>query len=675
MPKTTLQILALAICISIYNAKGQTTVHKLIDTVDFDHNIRPGDNFFKYVNGTWLKNTDIPSSKTSWGTIQVLAEESQLAIKKILEQTISLKSKDRSQKMLADFYESAMDSLSLEKLGIQPIKADLERIMSIKNNKEIIDEIILQKKQGIGSPVFTFSVGQDAKRATAYIIQFNQGGISLPDKDYYFKEDARSKNIRQEYEKYVRDIFILSGLDSTTSKEAAQNVLNIETKLAAVHYSKVDMRDPQKTYNKICTADLDKKCKALQWKVILDRLAIGQSDSVVLNNPSFFYTTDSLLNEIPLAQWKFYLQWGILRNSAAYLSNVFVIRNFQFNKILSGQVENTPRWQRATNLIDSKIGDLLGKEYVSYYFKPEAKKRMLELVNNLQKAFEKRIRQLIWMSDETKKKAIEKLHAVYSKIGYPDKWKTYEGVSISRDSFIQNIRNCNKWSVAENLKKLGKAVDKTEWGFTPPTVNAYYNPQLNEILFPAGILQFPFFDEKADDALIYGAIGAVIGHEITHGFDDKGRQYDADGNLNDWWQESDAQTFGKIAKKIADEYDSVFVIDSIHINGKLTLGENIADMGGLQIAYEAFKNTPEGKSDKMIDGFTPDQRFFISWARIWRNKMRPESLIRQINTDPHSPGEYRCNKVLQNMDAFQKAFGLKRGDLLFREKNNTIVIW
>ena len=459
------------------------------------------------------------------------------------------------------------------------------------------------------------------------------------------------------------------------ANENATNILALETKIANAQMTRVEMRDPQRMYNKFFVDDFSKSTHAINWRSLMEKMKVTGQDSIIISNPGFLRFADSLLAATPVATWKTYLQWYVIKNAAGYLSNDFVDRNFQFSRVLTGQKVITPRWQRMSNLIDDNLGEMLGQLYVEKYFKPEAKVRMLSLVNNLQQTLQDRINKLPWMSATTKAKALLKLQSFTKKIGYTDKWKTYDGVVITKNSLLDNIRNCSVWSYNDRIKKLGKPIDKTEWGFTPATINASYNPPKNEITFPAGILQFPFFDFGADDAVNYGGIGAVIGHEMTHGFDDQGRQFDADGNLRDWWTEEDAKQFKTKADMVVNQFNGFTVLDTLHVNGKLTLGENIADLGGLNMAYEAFKKTPQGQSTTKIDGFTPDQRFFLSWAQVWRGNYLPETTAQLILTDPHAPGQYRTNGPLVNIDAFYKAFDVKQGDKLFKADKERIKIW
>ncbi|MGG9972697.1 M13 family metallopeptidase [Ferruginibacter sp. SUN002] len=665
----------LILCIGIQAHSQTLVIKKKIDTIGMDLTTKPGDDFYKYANGNWVKNTDIPPSKTSWGNFAMLAEQSSIAVQKLLEDAAKNTRKGRSYKMVGDFYTSGMDTVNVEKMGYQPIKKDLERISAIKNTDEVLAEIAYMHTKGITAPLFNFSIYADAKATSQYIAHFDQGGIVLPDRDYYLKDDKRSTDIRKEYLSYITDLFILTGTDSILAAANAASIIELETQLAKVQMSKTDLKDPLKTYNKLDVLTFGKQLKSIDLNTLMKKMLIGNQKNFLANNVNFIITADSLLNALPLQSWKNYLQWYILKSAAPYLSNDFVQRNFQYGKTISGQKTITPRWQRISYLIDNRLGDLLGKLYVQKYFSPSAKKRMLALVNNLQQAFAERIKKADWMSNATKAKALLKLAAFTKKIGYPDKWKNYDGVVIVKDNLIQNLRTCAEWNYTYSIKRLGKPIDKTEWYMTPQTVNAYYAPLSNEIVFPAAILQPPFFDPEADDAFNYGSIGAVIGHEMTHGFDDDGRKYDAEGNLTDWWNEDDAVKFKIQTDKIIAVFDSLTVLDTLHVNGKLTSGENIADLGGLSIAYDAFKKTAQGKSNKKIEGFTPDQRFFLSWAYAWRSKVLPETAARLIIVDVHAPNELRGNEPLKQMEAFHKAFNIKPGDKMFIPEEERIKIW
>lgn len=649
---------------------------KFIDRSNMDTTIKPGDNFYLYANGNWVKNNPVPSSKTRWGSFDELTEKSSQRLKTLLEKVSCDKNKRTSvEQMVGDFYFSGMDSATIESLGYQPIKADLERLSKVNDKKDVIAEIGLLRTMGLGSPVYSMTVAQDRKNVTRYIITLGQGGLTLPDRDYYLKTDATSTKVRAEYADHLRKMFSLVGEDEKTAASSADAVMRIETALAKAQMSRVDLRDPYKTYNKYSYKDLNALTPGISWKSMTHYMKVLAGDSVLVNNPSFFKTADSLLAALPLNDWKSYLRWNVLNTAASYLSNVFVNQSFNFTKVLTGQKEQTPRWQRVTTRVDQSLGELIGQLYVQEYFKPEAKQRMLDLVNNLQQTFAERIKRSGWMSDETKTKALEKLNAFAKNIGYPDKWKTYEGVDVSRKGYFSNIRSSAMWAYSDMVSRMGQPVRKGEWTMTPPTVNAYYRATNNDISFPAGILQFPFFDFDADDAVNYGGIGAVIGHEMTHGFDDQGSKYAADGNLKDWWTKEDATKFRAGGDRVVNQYNAFTVLDTIHVNGRLTLGENLADLGGLNIAYEAFTKTQQFKEGKLIDGLTPSQRFFLNWAQIWRNNALPETQIQRIRTDSHSPGMYRANGPVVNIDAWYDAFNVKPGDKMYVPKEQRIYIW
>jgi putative endopeptidase len=579
------------------------------------------------------------------------------------------------ERRVADFYSAAMDSLSIEKLGFTPIQADLNKINDIQFKSQVVTEIARLRKTGAASPLFSFYVGQDRKQVDKMVPQLGQGGTSLPDRDYYLKSDARSLKIQEAFKSYVSTLFQLIGTNEVQAKANAESIFQLEKKLAEAQMSRVEMRDPYKTYNKFSFAEFNQKSPAFNWAMTFQDFGTTSPDSMLVSAPKFFEVANKLLIETPLETWKTYLTWNVLKGSASYLSSPFVKANFAFNQVISGQKVQTPRWQRMSSLTDGVIGELLGQLYVAKYFKPEAKVRMAELVGNLRKAFEIRIKKLDWMSDETKQKALAKLYAFTPKIGYPDTWKTYEGLEINPSSFYQNLRNASAWSFQENISQIGKPVDRSKWGMTPPTVNAYYSPVMNEIVFPAGILQFPFFDAKADDAINYGGIGAVIGHEMSHGFDDSGSQYDKDGALRNWWTKDDLAKFKAKTELLGKQFDAYTILDTLHVNGKLTMGENIGDLGGLNMAYEAFKMTKQGKSKAKIDGFTPDQRFFLGFAQVWRSSSLPETAANMIQTDPHSPAQFRAIGAPVNMDAWYKAFDVKPGDKLYKKPEERIKIW
>lgn len=657
-------------------ALSSAQTKKFIDPANMDLSVKPGDNFYLYANGNWVKNTPVPPSKTRWGSFDKLAEESSQALKGLLEDAAANPGKNDLVKRVGDFYASAMDSVAIEKLGYQPIKPYLDNIEKLNSRADLLEHINYLRSKSVTGALYNIGVRQDAKNVTQYIIGIGQGGTTLPDRDYYLKKDARNQKIRAEYTNYITKLFALCGFGEAKAAANAATVLQLETAISQGQMSRVEMRDPVKLYNKFSVDGLSAKTPNMNWQNILTQLGFKtKQDSLIVSNPKFMVFIDSLLGAVPENDLKVYLQWGVLKTSAQYLSKDFVNANFAFNQVLSGQKEQTPRWQRMSGLINNQLGDLLGQLYVDKYFNQAAKTRMLELVHNLEASFDSRIKRLDWMSEETKQRALAKLHAFTEKIGFPDKWKNYEGLVIKRDDFLGNLQRCNQWQYQDNVNRLGKPIDKTEWGMTPPTVNAYYNAAKNEIVFPAGILRFPFFDFEADDAVNYGGIGAVIGHEMTHGFDDQGRQFDADGNLHDWWTKADADEFKKRADEVVAQYNGYVILDTLHVNGRLTLGENLADLGGLSIAYEAFKNTKQGKSDVKIDGFTPDQRFFLNWAQVWRSNILPEAAAQRILTDSHSPGMYRSNGPLTNIDAFYKAFNVKEGDKMYKAPEKRTKIW
>jgi putative endopeptidase len=669
--------LSWALSVQAQHDSPKSTPMKFIDRSNMDLSVKPGLDFYRYASGSWIKNNPVPAKETRWGSFNMLRDFNINAVKNILDEA----AKDKTalpgsvKKRVGDFYAAGMDSVTIDKLGYSPIAPELTRLTSLTDLNGVINEVATMRTRGLGSPLFGFSVGQDRKEATKIIAQLSQGGTTLPDRDYYLKSDARSLKIQEAYKAYISKLFTLSGTAEAQAKKNAEIIFAIEKSLANAQMSRVEMRDPYKTYNKFAIADLAKTTSNLDWTTLLPKMKVNGQDSVLVNSPKFFTELNTLLSATPVNDWKTYLQWNVLKGAAPYLSTPFVDASFAFNQVLTGQKVQTPRWQRMSQLTDGTLGELLGQLYVEKHFKPEAKARMQELIANLIKAYEIRIKNLDWMSAETKVKALEKLHAFTPKIAYPDKWKNYDGLEVSRDNFLQNLRNASTFGYTEMVNQLGKPVDKSRWGMTPPTVNAYYNPVLNEIVFPAGILQFPFFDPNADDALNYGGIGAVIGHEISHGFDDSGSQYDKDGNLKNWWTAEDLAKFKAKAKALQEQYDAYTVLDSIHVNGKLTLGENIGDLGGLNAAYEAFKMTKQGQSTERIDGFTPDQRFFLAWAQVWRGNILPESAAQLIVTDPHSPGEYRTIGAPVNMDAWYKAFNIQPGDKLYKKPEDRIKIW
>lgn len=648
---------------------------KYIDKSNMDLTVKPGNNFFKYANGNWVKKNPVPASKTRWGSFDELRELSSKRLQTLLEDAAKKPARDRKTQIIGDFYASGMDSAAIDAKGYQPIKADLDRLNTIKNSADVLHEINTLRINGAGGALFNMNVGPDRKNVMKYIPSASQGGTTLPDKDYYLNNEPRSVTIRTAYKKHLQKMFSLAGEDFATAAASAEAVLKIETALANSQMSRIQMRDPNATYNKFAVKDLSSITPNIDWAMMLRESKIMGADSLLVNNPGFMKKVNEMLVTVPVEDWRSYLRWNLIKSAAPYLSSDFVKADFEFTRVQTGQREQTPRWQRMSGMIDRMLGDMVGELYVKKYFKPEAKEYMVKMVDNLQTTFANRIKKLDWMSDETKTMALAKLNAIAKKIAYPDKWKEYEGVTASKDNFYQNVRNVSNWAYNYNVSRMGKPVNRKEMGMTPPTINASYSPSNNDITFPAGILQFPFFDFGADDAVNYGGIAAVIGHEITHGFDDQGRQFDAVGNLKDWWKKPDADKFKAKANEVVQQYNNLTVLDTVHVKGELTLGENLADLGGLNMAYEAFTKTKQFKEGKKIDGFTPQQRFFLSWAQIWRNNTLPETAQQLIKTDPHAPGEHRANAPVTNIDAWYEAFNVKEGDKMYKPKEQRTKIW
>jgi putative endopeptidase len=645
-----------------------------LDTTGVDKTVRPQDDFFNYVNGSWIKKTEIPASESSWGAGAILYQNTQQNIKNLLDSCAKLNAaKGSNEQKVGDFYASAMDSASIEQKGFSPLQTDMQRINAIASPENILHEVATEYNISIGT-MFSFYANQDDKNSERIVAHFDQGGLGLPNKDYYTKKDSATVNIRNAYVKYIAKTFTLAGDDSVNAQKEAASVMKIENAMADASKTPVELRDPEANYHKLSIAELSSKAPNLNWTVLMDSLGVKQ-DTVLVGQPEFYTALNGLLKSVPVSDWKNYLRFHFIDSYAPYLSSAFVNAHFEMNKLLTGQRTLQPRWKRMTALTDEQLGDALGQLYVKKYFPPEAKQRILDLVNNLQQTYKERIEHLTWMSDSTKQKALIKLNTIAKKIGYPDKWKDYSSIDITRDNLIQNLKNTGHFIYEYNVNKIGKPVDRSEWFMTPPTIDAYYNPYTNDINFPAGILQPPFFYANGDDALNYGAIGIVIGHEMTHGFDDQGRQYDAQGNLKNWWLPQDSANFRKKADLVVRQYNNSVVLDTLHINGELTQGENIADIGGMAIAYQAFKKTKEGQSNEKIDGLTPDQRFFMAYAELWRSKTRPERLRTQVMTNPHSTPQYRTNNPMADLPAFYTAFNVKPGDKMYMPDSLRAEVW
>ena len=566
-----------------------------------------------------------------------------------------------------------MDEAQADKLGTEPIKADLARVDAINDKASLIRTMVSLQRGGVEG-LFSGFVNTDDKKSDSYILYLDQSGLGLPDETYY--RDPKFEKIREAYVAHIEKMFELAGVPDAKAK--AKTVMDVETKLAKNHWDRVKNRDSSLTYNKMDRKALDQLAPGFDWSLFFGGMGIKNIDDVIVRQPSYFTGMAKLLDEVPVSEWKTWLQWQVLRDAAPLLSKPFVEENFNFyGKTLTGAKENRPRWKRGVKAVETALGEVVGKIYVEKHFPPEAKAKMQTLVKNLIAAYEEDIKTLEWMSPETRKRALEKLAKFTPKIGYPDKWRDYSPLEIRKDDLVGNLRRAAAFELDRNLAKLGKPVDRQEWFMTPQTVNAYYNPGMNEIVFPAAILQPPFFDLKADDAANYGAIGAVIGHEIGHGFDDQGSKYDGDGNMNDWWTPADQKEFDGRAKMLIEQYNgfSPAQIPDQHVNGALTIGENIGDLGGLTIGHKAYKMSLKGAEAPVIDGLTGDQRFFMGWAQIWRSKYRTEELSRRLTVDPHSPTEFRCNGVVRNLPEFYKAFGVKEGDKLWLPEKARVRIW
>lgn len=647
-----------------------------INKHDMDMSIAPGEDFFQYANAGWIKNNPVPGDKTQYGSFTMLYDESQKHLKEIVLEAAENKSpKGSIAQKIGDYYKSGMDTATIEKLGYQPIVPMLEEIKAMKSTRDFMPLIAKFQKQGISS-MFHFFGSQDSKNSSMMIANIYQGGLGLPDKDYYLNTDPRITKIRQAYETHIVRMFKLIGDDDINARLKASSVMQIETELAKNAFSRLENRDPHKTYNKMTVAELQKITPNLDWNVFLEGIGLPEPGDINVYQVPFMEAVSKMVNTIDFKHWKNYMQWRVLNKSANYLSSDIEKADFDFySTTLSGQKEQKARWKRILGNVNGSMGEALGKLYVEKHFPAAAKERMEKLVANLRIALGNRIDNLSWMSDSTKTLAHKKLDAIRVKIGYPNKWQNYDNLEVTPDNFFQNICNARTFAFQDNISKIGKPYDKEEWGMTPQTVNAYYSPTANEIVFPAAILQPPFFFMDADDAVNYGGIGVVIGHEITHGFDDQGRNFDHQGNLNDWWTEEDTKRFNAKAAIYEQQFNNYVVLDSLHVDGKLTMGENIADLGGLNISWDAYQRTAEAKANKSIDSFTPAQRFFLAYAGVWKQSILDKEMARRLKEDVHSPGEARVNLPPFNLNVFYEAFDIKSTDKYYIAPENRVVIW
>jgi putative endopeptidase len=651
---------------------------KPLDLANFDTTVKPADDFFRYANGNWMARNTIPPDQSLWGSFSELQEQNYAVLHDILEEAAKDKSapEGSAKQMVGDLYSSGMDFASIEAQGIAPLADEFERIKSLKDPAGLQAEIAHLQMMGIAVP-FAFFANQDAKKSTDVIPHLSQSGLGLPDRDYYTKEDVNSKQLRDQYADHIKKMFVLLGDDSATAGAEAATVMQIETELAKASMTRVERRDPNATYHKMTLDGLTALAPDLSWKPYFTDLGLSDPGSINVGMPAFMKKIDTMISSVPIDQWKVYLRWHLVNSTADYLNAAIVDEDFRFGgAILTGAKEIRPRWKRILEATNRGLGEDLGQLYVAKTFTPEAKARAREMVMNLKAALHDKIATLEWMSDSTKEQAFKKLDAFGVKIGYPDKWRDYSALKINRGPYVLNVLAARRFEFNRNLQKIGKPVDHAEWRMTPPTVNASYSPNMNDITFPAGILQPPFYDPNADDAFNYGGMGAVIGHEMTHGFDDQGRKFDAAGNLTDWWKPDDAKNFTSRASMVEKQFSGYTAIDTLHVNGKLTLGENIADLGGLKIAFAAYQKTLEGKPrPEKIDGLTPEQRFFLAWAQIWRVNIRPEAVRLRLNTDPHAPGRFRCNGPLSNMKEFLDAFNVADGSPMARPPDERARIW
>jgi predicted metalloendopeptidase len=645
-----------------------------IDTTAFDRSVRPQDDFFRFVNGGWIRRTPIPDDAARWGSFDELAERSRDAMRAVLEDAARSNAPAGSEeRKVGDYYASFLDSARVESLGVAPLRAELARIASITSASDLPAVFAHLARLGVARAI-AVGVGSDQKNSAANAVYAGQSGLGLPDRDYYLKSGARMDSVRREYVAYTARLFTLAELPDPAG--AAERVLALETALAGRQWERTRTRDPNLTYNRMTVAQLAASAPHFAWTVYLDSLGVGAAREIIVQEPDYMSAVDSLVASTPIATWREYLASKLLDSYAYELSSPFVDARFHFRgTVLNGQQVLRARWKRGVQEVDGALGEAAGKLYIARNFKPEAKARMDELIRNLREAYRIGIDSLEWMTPETKARAQEKLAKLSVKIGYPDEWRDYDAVEVRRDDLIGNVMRARAWAFQDMVNQLGKPVDRARWAMTPQTVNAYYLSTNNEIVFPAAILQPPFFDPAADDAVNYGAIGAVIGHEIGHAFDDQGRKADGAGNLRDWWTPADAKAFEERATRLGAQYDALSPYDGAHVNGRLTMGENIGDLSGLAQAYRAYHLSLRGKMAPVIDGFTGDQRFFMGYAQAWRSNTREAALRQQLLTDPHSPDEYRTNVPVSNSDAFERAFGLEPGDKLYVKPAERVRIW
>ena len=654
-----------------------------IDTALMDKSVSPNNDFFKFVNGTWLKNTEIPADKTRWGSFDELRQNTDkdaLAILKDAAKNPKYLSPTDQGKAI-NMYKSVMDTVARNKQGIAPLKPYLARINAVKNIKDLQKLMMEEEAVGGGVGFFGLNIGADEKNSNRNVVSLGPGGLGLPDRDYYVSDDKDSKEKREKYVVHVAKMLQFLGEKPEQAKADADKILALEIQMSQPRLDRVERRDARKQYNPTAIGDLQKMLPVVDWNTYIKGVGFTKLDTIIVSQPRYMAALQNIFAENKVDSWKAYMRWMLLRGSASQLSTDIETANWEFyGKTLTGALKQRPRHEKALQVVNGTVGEALGKLYVEKMFPSEAKEKAAKMIQNIIRAYKKRINNLTWMSPETKTKAIEKLDKLTIKIGYPDKWEDYSALLIKSPeeggTYFDNIKNVSQWGWKKDLAKMGKPVDKTEWGMSPQTVNAYYNPSYNEIVFPAAILQPPFYDYRADEAINYGGIGAVIGHEISHGFDDEGSRYNAEGNLVDWWTADDLTQFTALGTALADQYSALEPIPGTHVDGKFTLGENIGDLGGINAAYDGLQlYLKENGNPGLIDGYTPEQRLFISWATIWRGKIRDEALKNQVKTDPHSPAQYRAYVPLLNLETFQKAFSIKPGDGMYLAPDKQVKIW
>ena len=673
--KHYLPVAALSMMMAACNT-GKTTQTTGLDLANLDTTALPGTDFYQYACGGWMKAHPLTAEYSQYGSFTILAEENRKQMQGLIEELAAAEHPAGSvAQKVGTLYKIAMDSVKLNAEGIAPIRAGLEEIAALKDKKEVYALLGSLERRGVTSYLGT-GVGADEKNSSMNAVYTSQAGLSMGERDYYLGTDEATAKIREAFKEHVVKMLCLAGFDEAKAQQTRDVVMDVETRLAKAFRSRVDLRDPQANYNKMTLDELKKQYATFGWDAYLSNLGLKDVKEIIVGQPEALAEATKILDTLPAGEQALYLQWKLIDHAASFLSDDIVEQNFDFyGRTMSGAQEMQPRWKRAVSTVSGVLGEAVGQMYVEKYFPAAAKERMTTLVKNLQTALGERIQNLEWMGDETKAKALEKLAAFRVKIGYPDKWKDYSTLDIKADSYYANIERATIWASDENMAKAGKPVDRDEWHMTPQTVNAYYNPTTNEICFPAGILQPPFFDMNADDAFNYGAIGVVIGHEMTHGFDDQGRQYDKEGNLKDWWTAEDAERFNKRAQVMVDFFDSIQVAPGVHANGKMTLGENIADYGGLQVSFQAFKTATAQNPLPVVDGLTPEQRFFLAYAGVWANNIRPEFVLYLTKMDVHSLGEWRVNGALPQIDAWYEAFNITEKDPMFLPKEERVSIW